>query len=561
MKVSKLFFTTLRETPSDATIPSHVLLLRGGYIKQLSTGVYSILPLGLKVIRRIEKIIRDEMNAIDGQEVDLPLVHPSELWSESGRYEAIGQELLRFKDRTEHDMVLAMTHEEAMTDLSRYVLNSYKQLPFMLYQFKLKYRDETRPRAGLIRVKEFVMKDAYSFHQDHECLDKYYEKALEAYKSSFRKVGIEPVIVKSDTGIMGGKVAHEFMLESEHGEDYLILCDSCGYQANGEIAEFKKEEFPEELKEIEKVHTPGLKSIEEVSEFLKVPQHKTMKCVFFETEEQLFTVVIRGDLDVSETKLKNALKLNEVYPASEERIQQSGMVPGFASPIGSKDTTILLDTSAQNNNNLVAGANEMDYHILNCNTDRDFKADLIVDVAQAVTGNTCLECNAELRATRGIEIGNIFKLGTKFSESMGATFLDEEGKRKPAVMGCYGIGVGRLMASIVENSHDDWGIIWPKEVAPYQVLISTIVKGDRALEESEKLYKRLLEKGIDVLWDDRKERPGVKFKDADLWGIPLRIVVGGKSLDEDIVEFKLRSEKDKSLIPLSQIDEEIQKHI
>ncbi|MGL1902811.1 MAG: proline--tRNA ligase [Fibrobacterales bacterium] len=561
MLVSKLFYTTLRETPSDAVIPSHIYLLRGGYIKQLSTGIYSILPMGLKVLRKIEAIIREEMTAIDGQEVDLPVVHPKELWLEADRYDSIGNELLRFQDRTKHDMVLAMTHEEAITDLARHVLSSYKQLPFMLWQFKTKFRDEARPRAGLIRVKEFIMKDGYSFHSSTEDLDTYYTGALDAYTRIFNRVGIDPVIVESDTGIMGGKQAHEFMLETPNGEDYLILCDACGYQANAEIAEFARSTAKGDFLELEKVATPDTKTINEIASLLKVTPEQTLKAVYYESEGSLYTVLIQGNLEVSETKVKNILKLSEIHPASDELIRTCGMEPGYASPIGAKNTFIIADWSVIENTNLVTGANEEGYHYLNSNIGRDYHVDKKTDIAQADSGCACRSCGASLRATRGIEIGNIFKLGTKFSNAMGATFLDESGKKRPVVMGCYGIGVGRLMASVAETYHDKWGLKWPAAIAPYSILISTIGKEEEGFEKSLALYKSLTKKGIDVLWDDRKERPGVKFKDADLWGIPLRITIGGKALQEGAYEWKIRSTEDKEMIAEADIMTKIDEYI
>ena len=551
LKVSQLFVQTLREAPSDAVLPSHTLLMRGGYIKPISAGIFSLYPLGKRVIRKIEAIIREEMEKIEGQEVELPLVQSADLWKNTGRYEAIGSELLRFQDRTGHDMVLAMTHEEAVTDLAAATLKSYKQLPFMLFQIQSKYRDEARARGGLIRVKEFTMKDAYSFHKDEADLDQYYDRAHQAYLNIFRRVGIEPVVVQSDTGIMGGKVAHEFMLETENGEDYLTICRSCGFQANAEIAPFKRSENKADLLELEKVATPGRESIEDVSSFLEVEQTQTAKMVFFESEGQLIAVMTQGHLELSEIKVKNHLKTNDLVPADAEKIKEAGMVPGFASPVSTdlEGYTLLVDESVTLNNNLVCGANEVDFHFKNFNLDRDVSGEYQVgDFAQADTGCACSSCGAKLEATRGIEIGNIFKLGTKFSEALGAQFLDEGGKRQTAIMGCYGIGVGRLMASVVEEHHDDWGISWPKSIAPFQVQLCTIGKDSEALNASESLYNQLKEKGFEVLWDDRNERPGVKFKDADLFGIPVRVSVGGKALKEGKYEFKLRGGKGFDLL-------------
>jgi prolyl-tRNA synthetase len=558
MKLSKFFYTTLRENPSDATMPSHVFLMRGGYIKPLSTGIYSILPLGFRVLKNIEKLIREEMNAIGGLEVDLPVVQTAELWSESGRYAAIGDELLRFKDRNKHPMVLAMTHEEAMTDMARYVLSSYKQLPFMLYQFKTKYRDEARARGGLIRVREFLMKDAYSFHASPEDLDRHYEEEYQAYLRIFRRVGIEPVVVQSDTGIMGGKVAHEFMLDTPNGEDYLILCKSCGYQANREIAKFEREPYQGDASALpEKVATPNQESIEDVSRFLNVPAESTAKCVFFDFDGKLITVLVAGHLEVSEIKLHNLLKAKDLIPADDVLIRQCGMVPGFASPIGAKETRVIIDSGLEFASDLVMGANETGFHLKHCTPKRDIKSFEVADIAEASSLCKCPNCGARLEETRGIELGNIFKLGTKFSESMGAEFLTQDGRSAPAIMGCYGIGVGRLMASVVENSHDEFGPIWPKSIAPFHVEIVPIAKDAEILEVAEKLEQELTGAGFEVLVDDREERPGVKFKDADLWGIPVRIAVGKKGLVNGEVEWKLRTEKVFEMTALTHIVEKV----
>lgn len=554
MKLSKYFYVTLRETPSDATMPSHIFLMRGGYIKPVSTGIYSMMPMGFRVIQKITNIVREEMNKIGGIEVDLPVVQTADLWSESGRYQAIGEELLRFKDRNNHNMVLAMTHEEAMTDMARYVLNSYKQLPFMLYQFKTKYRDEARARGGLIRVREFLMKDAYSFHSSQEDLDKHYQEEYDAYLRIYRRVGIEPVVVQSDTGIMGGKVAHEFMLDTPNGEDYLILCKKCGYQANREIAKFTRETYKGDANAMpEKVETPHCPSIEELSAFLKIDPKSTAKCVFFDFEGKLITVMVPGNLDVSEIKLHNLLKAKELYPADDALIKSCGMVPGFASPIGAHDTRIIVDEALADACDLVMGANEENYHLLHCTPKRDFPAFEVADIAEAQGGCKCPNCGEDLSETRGIELGNIFKLGTKFSESMGAKYLTAEKTTAPAIMGCYGIGIGRLMASVVENSHDDFGPIWPKSIAPFQVEIVPIGKEPELVELAEKFEAELEANGIDVLVDDRDERPGVKFKDADLWGSPVRIAIGKKGLANGEVEWKFRNEKEFTMVKVEDV--------
>jgi prolyl-tRNA synthetase len=559
MKISNYFYTTLREVPSDASLPSHVFLMRGGYIKPLSTGIYSILPMGLRVLRKIETIIRDEMNAIQGLEVDMPVVQTSELWNESGRYQAIGDELLRFRDRNDHAMVLAMTHEEAVTDMARYVLSSYKQLPFMLYQFKTKYRDEARARGGLIRVREFLMKDAYSFHATPEDLDAHYQLQYQAYQNIFRKVGIEPVVVQSDTGIMGGKLAHEFMLDTPSGEDYLILCPKCDYQANREIAKFARTPFVgPSTAQPEKIATPGKESIADVVAFLNVTAQQTAKCVFFDMDGKLVVAVVPGHLESSEIKLRNLLKAKTLVPADEKLIRACGMEPGYGSPIGAKNCRVLLDEALASAQDIVMGANEAGYHLLHCTPARDITLYEIADIAEAASDCACPHCGAPLRETRGIELGNIFKLGTKFSESMGASFLDAQGKSQPAIMGCYGIGVGRLMASVIENSHDDFGPLWPKSIAPFQVEIVPIAKDEAILEVCTQLENDLTQAGYEVLVDDRDERPGVKFKDADLWGIPVRIAIGKKGLVNLEVEWKLRSEKEMQMVKIADVVAQVQ---
>jgi prolyl-tRNA synthetase len=569
MLVSKYLLKTLREPPSGAELPSHVFLLRGGYVKQLASGLYSILPLGKRVLARIEAVIREEMEKVEGQEVDLPLVQPAELWMESGRYGVIGAELLRFKDRSEHHMVLAMTHEEAITDLARYVLSSYKQLPFMIWQFKLKFRDEPRSRGGLVRVREFTMKDAYSFHRDDADLDAYYQRVYQAYLNIFRRAGIEPVVVKSDTGIMGGKIAHEFMLETGHGEDYLIISEDGGYSANQEIAEFRHEHAQAAALPLEKVATPGKKTIEEVSALLGVAARQTMKAVLFEVEQDkrrtLVLVLIRGDLEVSDVKVRNYLKAPWLLAAQDDFIRGFGIVPGYASAIGGdgnplperKDLLVLADFSVCESNNLVGGANEEGFHFQHVNFRRDFNTSHTGDFAKAQAGYLAPDGKSRLRAVRGIEIGNIFKLGTKFSQSMGCAYLDEAGKHQTPTMGCYGIGVGRLMAAAIENSHDEFGPIWPKELTPFHVHLVNIGKEPEVLETCARLMAEWEGKGLEVLFDDRDERPGVKFKDADLWGIPVRIAVGKKGLADGKAEWKLRSAKEFSLVPVNELAEKL----
>lgn len=567
MLVSKAMLKTLREAPSGAEMPSHIFLLRGGYIKQLAAGLYSVLPLGKRILQRIEAVIREEMEKVDGQEVDLPLVQPAELWMESGRYGAIGAELLRFKDRGEHHMVLAMTHEEAITDLARSYLSSYKQLPFMIWQFKLKFRDEPRARGGLVRVREFTMKDAYSFHRDDADLDAYYQRVYAAYQRIFERAGISPIVVKSDTGIMGGKVAHEFMLETGYGEDYLIISEDGSYSANQEIAEFHRVHAKGDPHPVEKVATPGKKTIEEVAAFLGVAPDRTMKAVMYEVEQEkqrrLVLALVRGDLEASDVKIKNYLKAPWLLPAQDDFIRSFGLVPGYAGPVAAgggplpdrKDLLILADLSVSEAVDLVGGANEEGFHLKHVNFRRDFHTPHCGDFAKAQAGYLAPDGKSTLRAVRGIEIGNIFKLGSKFTESMGCTYLDEDGKQQVPIMGCYGIGVGRLMAAAVENSHDEFGPIWPKEIAPYHVHLVNIGKEPEVMEACGRLVAEWEAAGFDVLFDDRDERPGVKFKDADLWGIPVRVAVGKKGLAEPggLAEWKLRKDRDFSKVPLADL--------
>ncbi|MGM0595412.1 MAG: proline--tRNA ligase [Myxococcota bacterium] len=562
MRLSKLIGKTLRDDPKDAKLVSHKFLLRGAYIRQVGAGIYSLLPIAKRIVAKIENIIREEMNRIEGQEVLLPVVMPRELWEEAGRYDSIGDEMLRFKDRNNNDMLLGMTHEEAIVHLARTEINSYKQLPVMLYQIQTKFRDETRSRGGLIRVREFTMKDAYSFHTSFEDMVDYYHKVHEAYVRIFKRTGlVEFIDVESDAGMMGGNASHEFMLLTPDGEDAVFLCPKCKYRANKEIAQADYPGIEENSKPLKKVATPGKKTIEEVAAFLKVDKQQTAKAVFYVAEEdQLVFVLIRGDLEVNENKLGKALQTNNFRPAHDVEIEQAGAVPGYASPLAlsTDDFTLVVDPTVEQSNNLVTGANQIDAHYMNFNTNRDLKdLDYIqADIATPREGDPCPQCNQPLKSNRGIEIGNIFQLGTKYSEPMQADFLNEHGKRKPAVMGCYGIGVGRLMASVIEEKNDEYGPVWPLSIAPWQVQICAInYKKQKVKAATEKLYNDLKEAGIDVLLDDRDEKAGVQFNDADLRGIPFRIVISPRNLKKNQVEFKRRDSKDKAFIPLNKVVE------
>ena len=561
MKMSKLVGRRIKEDPKDAKTVSHKFLIRGGYIRPVSAGIYSLLPTGERIVRKIEAIIREEMNRIDGQEVLMPVVLPADLWQESGRYESVGAELLRFRDRNEKPMILAMTHEEAIVHLVRTELNSYKQLPVMLYQIQTKYRDEARPRAGLIRTREFTMKDAYSFHTDQADLERYYARCHEAYERIFRRVGMKNVLsIESNSGMMGGKVSHEFMAICDCGEDTVITNADYSYRANREIAvaawKFEKgEPLP-----LEKVHTPGMKTIEEVAGFLGVKPENTGKAVFYQDAHtgELIFVLIRGDFEVNEVKLANALKVPELKFADDAAIEAAGAVPGFASPVGIDPgrARIVVDRSAAESGNLVVGANEADFHYRNFNFDRDLAGSdcLVTDIACVREGDPCPLTGQPLQFLRGIEVGNIFQLGTKYSDAMHCDYLDRDGKSHPMVMGCYGIGVGRAMAAVIEQSCDEYGPIWPMSIAPWQVELCAINPEKEGVGEAcERLYSELQAAGIEVLYDDRGEKAGSMFSDADLLGIPLRLVVSPRTLAEKQAEFKMRGSRDAERIALDAV--------
>ncbi len=562
MLLSKYFFKTIKEIPSEAELKSHKLLIKGGYIKQISAGIFSYMPIAVRVLQKIENILREEMNAIGGYEVNLPVVMPAALWSETGRYEAIGDEMLRFTDRIGRKMLLGMTHEEAVTDLARYVINSYKQLPVMLYQIQTKFRDEPRVRGGLIRVREFVMKDAYSFHKDFVDLDQYYENVHKAYEKIFARCGLPVISVASDVGMMGGTGAHEFMAITEAGEDTLIICEKCDYKANKEVAKAKREYKKEPALKPEEVYTPDKKTIEEVSTFLNIRPEQTMKAVIYDVDGSLVMVVIRGDLEINETKLKNYLKTKVLIFADDQTLLNNGIVPGFATPVGLKNVRIIVDESVAYSNNLTAGSNKKDYHTKNINFGIDFKSDEIVDISSVKEGEACPKCGSPLKVTRGIEVGNIFKLGTKYSKAMNAKYLDEQGKEQDIIMGCYGIGVGRLMATVVEVLASEKRIIWPKTIAPFQVeLIGIYKESDKEIiEKCNDLYNTLIKNNIEVLYDDRMVSAGIKLNDADLIGSPVRIVLGAKSFNQNKVEIMIE-DKEPLLVDFAQLLEYIQKYL
>jgi prolyl-tRNA synthetase len=579
--MSQLFSQTLREAPADAEVESHRLLVRAGFIQQLAAGIFSYLPLAKRVLTKIEDIMREEINAIGGQEVTMPVVHPAEIWKETERWYQIGTEMGRFYDKSGRDMVLAMTHEEVVADLVRRTIHSYRQLPALVYHIQTKWRDDPRPRAGLIRVREFTMKDSYSLDIDMEGLDQQYRAHYQAYFNIFHRCGIPVHAFKSDVGMMGGTMAHEFMYLTPIGEDTLLVCDNCGYAANRQIARFKKTSADSEQQLIlEKVATPGTKTIEDLANFLDIPKAKTAKAIFLvasiiqgiDSIDKLVFAIVRGDMDLNETKLTNALKAKEMRPAREDEIIAAGAVPGYASPIDLKDALVVVDDVVPESPNLVAGANEEGYHFLNVNYERDFKADIVADIAAAEDNSLCPECGQPMGIQRGVEVGNIFKLGTRYSESMGANFLDKDGKKKPVIMGSYGIGSGRLMASVAEEHNDEHGLIWPISVAPYAVHLVVLDRkaklkdreedsAEHPVAIAERMYEQFQSAGIEIMFDDRNESPGVKFNDADLIGIPIRLTVSDRSLQAGGIEIKRRDQEKKSIIALEDAVSQVEKII
>ena len=558
MRMSQLFFTTLRDDPADAEMASHRLLVRAGYLRQLGSGIYSLLPLGFRVQQRVEQVIREEMDAIGGQEMEMPVVHPADLWRETGRYDQVGPEMARFKDRAGRDMVLAMTHEEVVADLLRDIVQSYRQLPLILYHFQTKFRDEPRARGGLIRVREFVMKDSYSCDADEEGLDRSYERHHQAYERIFRRLGVEAIAVASDVGMMGGSGAHEFMVLNEHGEDTLVLCDACGYAANQQVATVRKPEIePEEPLPAEEVETPGTDTIASLATLLGVPTSRTAKAAFFVGGDgQLLTAMVRGDFEVNETKLVNAIAVaGGLRPALPEEIRAADMEPGYGSPIGAGETIVVVDELVARAPNLVAGANRPGVHLRNVNAGRDYTADVVADITSARAGDACPTCGSPVRLANGIEIGNIFKLGTKYTQALGATFLREDGARRPVIMGSYGIGLGRAIACVVEAHHDEKGITWPLEVAPYRAHLVAIgtLRDDAVREAAESLYGSLTEAGVAVLYDDRDESPGVKFTDAELLGMPTIVTVSPRSLAAGGVEVTDRASGERRVRPVEEL--------
>jgi len=554
MRYSQYLLPTLKETPSDAEVISHQLMMRAGMIRKVAAGIYNYLPLGLRSIRKVEQIVREEMNRAGAMELLMPMVVPAELWQESGRWEQYGKELLRFKDRKEAEFCLGPTHEEVITDIVRNTVRSYRQVPINLYQIQGKFRDEIRPRFGLMRGREFIMKDAYSFDRDDAGADRAYEKMYQAYRRIFTRCGLKFRAVEADTGNIGGSSSHEFMVLADSGEDAIVSCNSCEYAANVEKAELAYIDgtAPAPQQSLETVPTPGRKSIEEVAEFLKLSAQRLVKTLIVQTDaEETVAVLLRGDRELNTIKLMRLLGCNWAELASDETVfKVTGAPAGFAGPVGLK-LRILADLEVRTMADFVVGANAKDAHYTGVNIGRDFQVEAFADLRQAVAGDPCPRCQGQLEIWRGIEVGHVFKLGTKYSAALGATVLDDQGQERVLVMGCYGIGIGRTVAAAIEQNYDQNGIIWPLPIAPFQVMV-TIVNPNQAevAEAGEALYRELQEAGVEVLYDDRDERPGSKFKDADLIGIPLRLTVGARGLQEGVVELQERASGERSALPL-----------
>jgi len=556
MRMSRLFGRTLREVPADAEMISHQLLLRAGMIRPLGVGIYSFLPLGWRVMARIARILREEMDAVGGQEMLMPVVHPAEVWQVSGRWHTVDETLLRVRDRSGRELALAMTHEEVFADLLRREVDSYRRLPVVAYHIQTKFRDELRSRGGLIRVREFLMKDAYSAHASQADLDAFYSHMLDAYARVFRRCGLQPLAVEADSGVMGGATSHEFVLLYERGEDTVAICDGCGTAANTEQAPLVKGAplgVDEDLEDVAEVATPGCKTISDVAAYVGVPTWQTLKAVFLcaeGAEPELILAVIRGDLEVNEAKLSKVVGGRPLRPATEDEIRAVGAVPGYASPIGVSSARVIADDSVRMGRNFIVGANREGYHLRGVNYGRDFRAETVTDIALARDGDRCPRCGGTWRVRRGIELGHCFKLGTRYTSD--TTYTDADGVEHPIVTASYGIGLGRLMAAIAEMHHDEYGLCWPIEVAPYAVHLVSLVRGE-SVAQADALYERLSGAGIDVLYDDRLGvSAGVKFNDADLIGCPLRLTFGQRGLRQGGVEARLRTSQEREMVPLDQ---------
>ncbi|MBA2290709.1 MAG: proline--tRNA ligase [Chloroflexia bacterium] len=555
MRMAHMFGRTLRDAPADAEIPSHQLMVRAAMIRPLGAGLYSLMPLGYRVIRKIEQIVREEMDAIGGQEMLMPLVHPVELWEKTGRSQSVGPAMVHFQDRANRENILAISHEEVVTDISTNDINSWRQLPQIVYHIQTKFRDEPRSRGGLIRVREFTMKDSYTLDTDAEALDTGYEKHADAYDRIFTRLGLDFIKVSADVGMMGGSKSEEYMAFSPNGEDTLFICPNGDYAANREVAEFRRDRpESEEFLAMETIETPNTNTIALLAELLDVPLSRTAKAVFYMGGSGRFVfAVIRGDLDINETALRQAAGEDDLTPATPDQIRGFGAEPGYGSPVGVLDAFIVADQSIADSPNLVAGANRPGYHLKNVNLGRDYQADVVANIASAWEGAPCPVCGEAMKLERGIEVGNIFQLGTRYTERMGATYLDKDDKAQPIFMGSYGIGIGRNAASVVEQRHDDKGILWPISIAPYHVSLLSLGKEQAVIDATDALYQSLTAAGIDVLYDDRSDRPGVKFTDAELIGNPIRLSISKRTLEAGEVEIRLRTSDTSEMAPLGQI--------
>ncbi len=551
MRWSRYFINTLREVPADADVISQKLMMRAGMIRKVAAGIYTYLPLGLRSVQKLENIVRQEMTRAGSTELLMPAIQPAELWMESGRWQKYGKELLRIKDRHDRDFVFGPTHEEVITDAVRDAVSSYRQLPVSLYQIQTKFRDEVRPRFGLMRGREFIMKDAYSFHSTRESLDEHYDAMRDAYTRIFHRCALDHVPVEADTGNIGGSASHEFMVLAQSGEDAVVSCPNCRYGANVEKATsrfFDDEVEPAPSDAIAELHTPGTQSIDDVGKFLGRPTSELVKTLVFDTDLGAVMVLVRGDRDGNEIKIKNHLNAQWMEMLSETRFEDATGGPiGYCGPVGTKCARVLADHSLRGRKRWIVGANKRDHHLDYAVPGRDFAEPEYGDFTTARAGDACVRCGTALEIYRGIEVGHIFKLGTKYSEAMQCNFLNEAGTREPMIMGCYGLGIGRTVASAIEQSHDDDGIIWPMPIAPFEVVVTSVGKDETVMKTATEVYEQLLAAGVDVLFDDRDERPGVKFKDADLIGFPLRIAVGAKSLANGHVEWSWRKDRAKQL--------------
>jgi prolyl-tRNA synthetase len=551
MRWSHYFINTLREEPADADVTSQKLMTRAGMIRKVAAGIYTYLPLGLRSIQKLEAIVREEMNRAGAVELLMPAIQPAELWQESNRWYQYGRELLRIKDRHERDFVFGPTHEEVITDTVRDTVSSYRQLPINLYQIQTKFRDEVRPRFGLMRGREFIMKDAYSFHTSRESLDETYEKMRVAYTAVFRRCDLDHVPVEADTGNIGGSASHEFMVLAQSGEDAVVSCPNCGYGANVEKAAARATPSPSGTAtgDLEEVHTPDARTIAEVAKFLGVEQRDLVKTLVYETDQGPVMVLLPGDREANEIKIRNFLGVTELALVPDDRFEQVvGGPAGFCGPVGCNEMRVVADRSLSERLNWTVGANRPDYHVRNASPGRDFRLSEFHDFTLVAAGDACAHCEGTLEIYRGIEVGHIFKLGTKYSEAMNCVYLDEKGERQPMIMGCYGLGVGRTVAAAIEQNHDEQGIVWPIPIAPFEAVILTAGKEEAIVSAAEEIYGKLREAGIDVIYDDRDERAGVKFNDADLIGFPIRIVIGKKSIAAGQVEWSLRRDREKKLV-------------